>query len=94
MGTLTPVRPFAILASMPNENKQPTGDERMDALRMNLELMGYRIEDSRREFRDEIAASREEFRERSDVLMKAISDLLVATGAIATRVERIERKIA
>jgi hypothetical protein len=79
---------------MLNENKQPTGDERMDALRMNLELMGYRIEDSRREFRDEIAASREEFRERSDVLMKAISDLLVATGAIATRVERIKRKIA
>ncbi|NDJ09628.1 MAG: hypothetical protein EBY17_00320 [Acidobacteriia bacterium] len=94
MGTLTPVRPFAILASTPNENKQPTGDERMDALRMNLELMGYRIEDSRREFREEIAASREEFRERNDLLMKAISDLLVATGAIATRVERIERKIA
>lgn len=66
----------------------------MDALRMNLELMGYRIEDSRREFREEIAASREEFRERNDLLMKAISDLLVATGAIATRVERIERKIA
>ena len=66
----------------------------MDALRMNLELMGYRIEDSRREFREEIAASREEFRERNDLLMKAINDLLVATGAIATRVERIERKIA
>ena len=88
----------------------------MDALRMNLELMGYRIEDSRKEFQDEIAASRKEFqddlvamrkafedeivvsrnefRERTDVLMKAVSDLLIATGAVTSRVERIERRIA
>ena len=116
MPTLDAVLAASYCGLMADQNREPGWDERMDAMRMNLELMGYRIEDSRKEFqenidasrkefdarieatrkefREEMDESRKEFRERSGVLMQAVEDLMVASGAILRRVEKIEPRIA
>ena len=123
MPTLDAVLAASYCGLMADQNREPGWDERMDAMRMNLELMGYRIEDSRKEsqarmkefqenidasrkefdarievsrqeFREEMDESRKEFRERSGVLMQAVEDLMVASGPILRRAEKIERRIA
>lgn len=68
-----------------------TFEERMDAITMNLELMGHRVEDNRREaearHRDweqrqkAVALEMADLRERTDVLLKATTQMLAVAEA-------------
>ena len=77
-----------------------TFEERMDAITMNLELMGHRVEDNRREAearrRDweerqkAVALEMADLRERTDVLLKATTQMLAVADAHDRRIARLE----
>ncbi len=70
-----------------------TFEERMDAITMNLELMGHRVEDNRRDWEERqkaVALEMADLRERTDVLLKATTQMLAVAEAHDRRIARLE----
>jgi len=77
-----------------------TFEERMDAITMNMELMGHRLEDTRREAEERqrewearhhvVAIEIAHLREQGEVLLKATTQMLAVADAHDRRLARLE----